>query len=401
MPEQRGRGFISHLDVFRGMNLPIELLERSMEALVARVDETLAETGDAFPYVSDPDTGAWETTRGGNWCGGHWIGLLWLAAEDANEPAATDRFETAARSHTETLREYMPRGSMFCGMNFYYAGFRGYDATGDRTMFRIGLEGADAMVEAFDEDARQIPLGGLAIKGPEQFRGPESDHGPPGDRIGAVDSIYTTLPVLWRAYAETGDERFRDVAISHADRHLDWYVRDDGSTWHHAVFDRETGTLERQYNELALGDDTCWARGQGWHVAGLSRTYAETGASRYLNTLRDAVDYHRRNAPENGVPYWDYAAGDDEPRDTSAAALIAYGLSRLPENDDTRGLRRYGRDLLRTLLDEYLVTDEDAPNRGAVRHGCFNRPGRYADDNELLWTNYYVASTVNALFAQE
>jgi len=207
--------------------------------------------------------------------------------------------------------------------------------------------------------------------------------------------------VLWRAFEETGDTRFRDVAVSHADRHLDWYAREDGSTWHHAVFDGgDTGALERQYNELAIRDDTCWARGQGWHVAGLARAYAETGARRYLRAVETSVDYHRAHALADGVPRWDYAAPTTRARDTSAATLVAYGLALLPVEPATAHLRAYGRELLATLVADYLVNDADAPNRGAVLQGCFNRPGRYADDNELLWTNYYLAATVDAVRAR-
>ncbi|WP_049904088.1 glycoside hydrolase family 88 protein [Halococcus agarilyticus] len=376
-------------------HLGSEHLERALDALLERVARSLDSTGDAFPYFADPETGEWETTPAGNWCGGHWVGLLRLAAEHAERGTESERYRVAARSHTETLHEYMPHETMFCGMNFHYAGFAGFDATGDRSLFGIGLEGADAMTDLYHEGARQIPIGQLEIEGPEQFRGPDSDHGPSGDRIGAVDDIYTTLPILWRAYEETGDSRFRDVAVSHADRHLDWYLREDGSTWHHAVFDRETGELERQYNELARSDDTCWARGQGWNIAGLARAYRETDADRYLDALERAVEYHRRNSPDDGVPYWDYAASGDEPRDTSAAALIAYGLVRLSEEPSTAALRDYGRTVLDALLSSYLVTDPDAENRGAVLQGCFNRPGRYADDNELIWTDYYVARAVS------
>ncbi|MFB6308985.1 MAG: glycoside hydrolase family 88 protein [Haloarculaceae archaeon] len=372
-------------------------LGRVREALLARVDRTLAETGERFPYFYD---GGWTTTPDGNWCGGHWIRLLWLAADHRDDG---ERFAVAAREHTERMREYMPRESMFCGMNFHYAGFRGYDATGDRSLFGLGLEGADAMAALYDERARQVPLGGLDIEGPEQFRGPESDHGPPGDRLGAVDAVYVSLPVLWRAYRETGDPRFRDVAVSHADRHLDWYVREDGRTWHHAVFD-EAGGLERQYNELAHSDETCWARGQGWSIAGLARAYRETGAERYLSTLERTVDYYREHTPDDGVPFWDFETPErpDTHRDTSAAALVAYGLGRLPdgdqwEKDRVDALREYGLAVLDSLLADYLVLDEDDPQYGAVLQGCFNAPGEYATDSELLWTDYYVAETVAAL----
>jgi len=273
----------------------------AFDAVVDRVRSTHEATGDAFPYFADPQTGGWTTTPDGNWCGGHWIGLLRLAVEHLTGTVSR-RLAEAAREHTDRMVEAMPRNSMFCGMNFHYAGFRGYDRTGDRSLFGLGLSGADAMAEYYRGGARQIPLGELAVKGPDEFRGPESEHGPPGSMIGAVDNVYTALPVLWRAYEETGDPVFRDTAVSHADRHLDWYLRDDGSTWHHAVFDPAEGTLEYQYNELAAADQTCWARGQGWNVAGLARAYRETGADRYRTALRRSVAYYRDQTPDDGVP---------------------------------------------------------------------------------------------------
>lgn len=375
-----------------------ESLESALDAIVNRVYATYEETGTSFPYFADQKTGEWTTTPDGNWCGGHWIGLLWIASEHRDGNTA-EELRQAARDHTERMTAYMPEHSMFRGMNFHYAGFGGYDRTGDRSLFGLGLSGADSMVEEYHEGARQIPLGELAIEGPDEFRGAESDHGPPGTQIGAVDNIYTALPVLWRAYEETGDPTFRDVAVSHADRHLDWYIRDDGSTWHHAVFDPKTGELERQYNELAHSDDTCWARGQGWNVAGLCRAYQETGAARYRDAIRDTVEYYRENSPDDEVPYWDFERQEtDEPRDTSAAALVAYGLCRLdPDDDSVSNLRRYGERVLDSLLTNYFVTDTDAANYGAIRHGCFNRPGNYAIDNELVWTNYYVARTLESL----
>lgn len=376
--------------------------ERYPDALTALCERTatiLDATGERFPYVYDREADGWETTANGNWCGGHWIGLLWLAAAETEAEATSDRFERAAREHTETMRSYMPRDSMFCGMNFNYAGFRGYDHIGDRSLFGLGLEGADAMTALFDEGARQIPLGKLAIKGPEQFRGPESAHGPPGDRLGAVDNLYTAVSILWRAFDEVGDPTFRDVAVSHADRHVDWYVREDGRTWHHAVFDEE-GTLVRQYNELAHSDETCWARGQGWSIAGLAAAYAATDAARYRRALESNVEYYRENTPTDLVPHWDFEVPDpaSEPRDSSAAALTAYGLlALLPDDESVADLRAVGLQILDSLVSSYLVTDPSDPAYGRVQHGCFNRPGNYAVDTELIWTAYYLAETLHSV----
>jgi hypothetical protein len=49
---------------------------------------------------------------------------------------------------------------------------------------------------------------------------------------------------------------------------------------------------------------------------------------------------------------------------------------------------------LASLVDEFLVTVEGAPKRGAVLHGTYNKPGGYGVDTELIWTNYYLTYTL-------
>lgn len=364
---------------------------QALSLLVNRTDTTLDQVESGFPYFADPETGVWEVTDDGNWCGGHWIGILWLAHERTGE----DRFADAAERYTDRMFDSLSAENMFYGMNANYAGFRAYDVTDNPRHLATGIAGADRTVEYFHEGARQVPLGTLAIDAPaSNFRGPGGEDGPSGDRLGAVDAIYTALPVLWRAYRETGQERYRDVAVSHADRHLDWYIRSDGSTWHHAEFDPETGALVRQYNELAYSDETCWARGQGWCIAGLARAYRETEAERYLDALERVVDYYVKHTPTDLVPYWDFEHLDapEVERDTSAAALTAYGLTRLPETRETERLVDIGERILRSLVTGYLTPRADDNDRppGMVLESCFNGPARYAHRHEHVWTDYYL-----------
>lgn len=365
----------------------------AFEATMARVDVMLDDL-DNFPLLVDPDTGEWETTEDGNWCAGHWIGLLWLAAEYADEG---ERYERVARSYLDRMLAADDLlESMFAGMNYLYACFRGYDLTGDRDLFGHGFTGADATVDLFHERARMVPIGRYRVAGPkEQFDlSEEVGERPTGDQISASDMITSSIPVLWRAYEETGDTAFRDRAIAHSDRHLDRCIRADGSTWHECEFDPETGDLTAQYNDLAYSEDTCWARGQGWNIAGLCRSYNETGAERYLSALENTVGYYIDHTPEDLVPYWDFEDPNapDAPRDTSAAALAAYGLTRLDGTDyRVDALRETGEAILVSLVDDYLVLDEGAPDYGAVKHGTYNKPGDYGVDTELVWTNYYLA----------
>lgn len=376
-------------------------IEDAYEALMDRVDRTLAETGDEFPFAADPDTGTWETTDDGNWCAGHWIGLLWFAATHANDVADTKRYIDAAWNHTDVLWDEMPRETMFCGMNFHHAGWLGFDSTSDRQLYAMGLEGADAMVDMFHEKARQIRVGTYRIKGPaEQFDMEREVEGrPTGEHVAVCDTIFTSLPILWRAYCETGETTFRDVAISHADRHMDWYLNPDGSTTHMVAFDPATGDPDRYFDTLAYDMDTCWARGQGWNIAGLSWAYDETDAPRYLDALEAAAKYYRTHTHDDLIPYWDFEDPriPDVPKDTSAAALTAYGLLRL-ERDSGRTARlgELGEEILSDLVSEYMVT-KDGPRRGMVTGGCYNYPQKYAYENELVWTDFYVGASLRQL----
>jgi unsaturated chondroitin disaccharide hydrolase len=317
-------------------------------------------------------------------------------SEHATRPEAVERFSTAAREYTD---RYLAEGDvswMFAGMSFFHGGFQSYDFTGNRIPYGLGFMGADAMTDLFDERARQIPIGDIDIEGPEEEFGFGEDSDVSGRTVAAVDNIYVTLPILWRAYEETGDPEFRDIAISHADRHLDWFVRGDGRTWNGVRFDPDTGKIDYHFNVLAHSDDTCWARGQAWNIAGLAHAYAHTRASRYYTAMERSIEYYLDHSPDDLVPYWDFEAPTipDAVRDTSAAAITACGLLQLPHEERTTEYRNLGERILDSLVENYLVTDDGDDRYGMVLHGCYDRPSEYAVDNELVWTDYYVAKAL-------
>jgi unsaturated chondroitin disaccharide hydrolase len=59
-------------------------------------------------------------------------------------------------------------------------------------------------------------------------------------------------------------------------------------------------------------------------------------------------------------------------------------------------LRQTGWEIIESILDSYLVT-EGGRRRGMILHGCYEKPSNYAIDNELIWTNYYVAYLLHDL----
>jgi len=127
--------------------------------------------------------------------------------------------------------------------------------------------------------------------------------------------------------------------------------------------------LQSRYNELAHSDETCWARGQGWNIAGLALAYDATGAERYLGALKATTDYYVDHSPNDLVPYWDFEDPEipEAPRDTSAATLAAYGLRSLDDASAAAAeLHRTGATVLSPLVDDYLILDATDDRYGMV-----------------------------------
>lgn len=382
-----------------------ERRRNALESILERVKTSLSAVDGEFPYFADTGTGQWVTTTEPDWCAGHWIGLLELANYHTGD--TDSRLEQAAEEYAKALITHAEKfeSSVFAGLNFHYAGFRSYDLRGNRLHYGLGFRGADAMVDLFHEQARQVTSGQFQLEGPPTDRDAEFDYDPDawtssGHYASAVDAIYVALPVLWRAYRENAHEQYRDVALSHADRFLDRFVREDGGTRQQIHFDPETGVPVREDSDLGHSVETCWARGHGWAIAGLVRAYNETMAERFLTVLDRIVEFYIDHTPADLVTYWDLQdpAIPDAPRDTSAAVLVAYGLCRLKGDDDrVERLRDVGETVLDSLVDSYLVTPESDIRRGMVVQGCYNKPQGYATNHELIWTDYYLAYTLHDL----
>ena len=69
------------------------------------------------------------------------------------------------------------------------------------------------------------------------------------------------------------------------------------------MFDPDTGDIKYQYNELAHSDESCWACGQSWNIAGLALAYNATHANRYLSALQTTTDYYVKRSPDDLVPF--------------------------------------------------------------------------------------------------
>jgi len=92
-----------------------------------RIARTAASVTDGFPHFADPVTGIWTTSPGGDWTGGFWNGMLWLAARYGEDP----RSRTWASRWTARLAPRARSETVFRGFLFYYGAALGSLLCGD------------------------------------------------------------------------------------------------------------------------------------------------------------------------------------------------------------------------------------------------------------------------------
>ncbi|HHC07478.1 MAG TPA: hypothetical protein ENK55_02000 [Actinobacteria bacterium] len=354
--------------------------------LLERIRTTRAEIGDAWPYHADPETGRWETTDDGDWCGGHWVECLRLASVLEDDPELLDE----ALERTERLRPYLERDDQFRGHRFGYSSARLYDHTGREELRTLTLAAAWAMRAMAMPVHGAMPIG-LEVQVKSTTLASRS--------IVAVDNVHPNLLLDWWARTETGDPTFERGARRHLDRTIADFVRPDGSTVEFIEYDPTTGAVLREFTLLGAHDGSCWSRGQAWAIAGFLRAWEELGDSRYLAVARHLFDYWWDHTDEHRIPPWDFmdpaiADGADVPLDTSAAAIVVEQLARLRVHPD---LAAAAPDLVARLdpmlegLEHRLTPTHPGDPRppGMLVEGCFNHPRAFADRAELLWGDAY------------
>ena len=143
-----------------------------------------------------------------------------------------------------------------------------------------------------------------------------------------IDSMMN-LAVLYWASAETGDDRYKRLAMTHADTTITHHVRPDGSVAHQAEHNRDTGELVATYSGQGYAVGSSWSRGQAWALYGFVISYIHTGDEKYLDVAKLVANYFIAACCDDWLPRADFRAPDLGYYDTTAGACAACGLLEL------------------------------------------------------------------------
>lgn len=212
------------------------------------------------------------------------------------------------------------------------------------------------------------------------------------------------LEMLFYASKVSGNKKFYDIAVKHADATLKNHFRDDFTTYHVVNYDTITGGVLNQATCQGFSDNSMWARGQAWAIYGFTMVYRETKDQKYLDAAVKATDVYLKNLPEDLVPLWDFNVDEvgytpegssyavefqERLRDASAAAIVCSALFELGEYVTDKGYTDKAIKMLESLSSPAYRASLGANADFLLMHSVGSIPHHTEIDVPLVYADYY------------
>ena len=291
--------------------LPGEV-EGALDQAAKLVIRNLPEFTEYFPKAYS-ENGFYAATPNVDWTTGFWTGEVWLAYEHTGRGELLQAGRVQMDSFLERIESKREVETHDLGFLYSPSCVAGYKLTGSEVGRKAALMAARELTGRFHEKGEFIQAWG-PLGAPDNYR--------------LIIDCLLNLPLLYWAAEETGEERYRQAAERHIHTALSHVIREDFSTWHTFFFDRETGAPDHGATCQGYRDGSAWARGQAWGVYGIAIGYRYTKRQEYIPMFEGVTDYFLSHLPEDLVPFWDleFGDGDEQPRDSSSAAIAACGM---------------------------------------------------------------------------
>jgi len=323
----------------------MDLIE-SKSAALANI--SLSNDRETFTDYTDKK-GVWDTKGDETWCSGFVPGIFWYLNALTEDKVWKER----AMHWTEGARSRSYATDNDTGFQIYDSFGLGYTIGGVNTedYKSVLIAGADTLVEE-----RYNPQIGAFRSWKPRVNDPEVM---PFEVN--IDQMMNMELVLWVG-KNANQPEYTQKAISHADKTWENNIRENGSSYHVVGYNAEGAVVDKRTHQ-GWKDESTWSRGQAWSVYSYAMFYRYTGLERMLERSKKSYEYFiaaTKNQSSDWVAYSDFDAplDDDNPRDTSATAVVASALLELYQiTKDEKYLKDAEAMLVSLSTPEFLAMD--------------------------------------------
>ena len=327
------------------------------------------------PRNSEPD-GTLNLVPSKDWTSGFFPGELWFLYEYTQN----NFWKKKAQQHTDILEKEKMNGSTHdMGFKVYCSFGNGYRLTQDEHYKEVLLQSARTLATRFK------PAAGIIRSW---------DHSTAKWACPVIIDNMMNLELLFWATKESKDSTFYRIAVDHARTTMKHHFRPDFSSYHVIDYDTITGQVLKKNTHQGFADESAWSRGQAWALYGYTMCYRETRLPEFLEQAQNIEKYlfTHPNMPEDLIPYWDFDAPGipDEPRDVSAATVIASALYELSLYDPEKGERyRSNADKIIENLTKHYRATLKKDNGFLLLHSTGTKPTNTEVDVPIVYADYY------------
>ncbi|TKG96301.1 glucuronyl hydrolase [Puteibacter caeruleilacunae] len=325
------------------------------------------------PRSINPD-GSMRYAKPRDWTCGFFPGNLWYMYELTGDKA----FKKEAARYTEALDsvQYFTH-THDLGFMLYCSYGNGLRLSGKKAYAKVMQRGAKSLSTRFNKNVGCIRSWDFG-----HWQYPV-----------IVDNMMNLEFMFW-ASKSTGKDKYRNIAISHANTTLENHFREDYSSYHVVSYDTITGKALEHQTHQGYNDASAWARGQGWGLYGYTLMYRETKDQKYLDQAKHIAAFimNHPRLPEDKVPYWDFDDPKipDAPRDASAGALIASALFELstyvPDGED---YFKFAKTIIKNLSTPKYLAEVGTNKNFILKHSTGNLPNNSEIDTPINYGDYY------------
>ncbi len=321
------------------------------------------------------------------WCSGFWPGVLWMDYGFTRDEVVRKQ----AEGYTESLRHiaYEPIFDHDIGFLMFCSYGKGYGLTGNPQYKDVILAAADSLANLFN------PVVGTLLSWPREVKPRNWPHNTIMDNMINLDLMF------WAA-KHGGNRLLYDLAVTHAKTTMENHFREDGSSYHVAVYDTISGKLIKGVTHQGYADYSMWARGQSWAIYGYTMVYRHTRQQVFLDFAQKVTDIYLKRLGLEGivsdealkehdlVPAWDFNDPNPKaPKDASAACVVADALLELSGFvGGTKGdyYRRVAMETLHQLAANY---HSGKKNVSFLLHSTGHHPAGSEIDASIIYADYY------------